>query len=94
MCYYCAPKKRGGGERNPVRERQYFQSFSFSVLFWDKLLLDLNVDVLFASWLDRLINGCGWDVDASDFLRVQINLPPSVYTLSNPIMHTGIKFGV
>lgn len=47
MCYYCALKKRGGGgERNPGRERQYFQSFSFSVLLLDGLLLDINIDVL------------------------------------------------
>lgn len=32
--------------------------------------------------------------EARDFARQQINLPPSVYTLSEPIMHAGIKSGV
>lgn len=34
------------------------------------------------------------DVDARDVPWLQINSPPSVYTLSNPVMHTGIKFRV
>lgn len=38
--------------------------------------------------------GAGGMEEARDFARQQINLPPSVYTLSEPIMHTGIKSGV
>ncbi len=86
------PEEERRWRENPEREAASFpRVLPLTVLFLDELLLDLDADVLFeAGWQTRR-----WiDVDARDVPWAQINSPRGVYTLSNPIMHAGIKFRV